>query len=141
MIRIKRVYTPPDRADGARILVDRVWPRGLNKTAARIDEWRWDLAPTAALHKWFRHDPKKWDDFQRRYRQELKTRGKLDALQELAKRARRERITLLFAAQDEEHNNAVVLRELLGELLGSTPGGLAPVNFGRNATKKNPREK
>jgi uncharacterized protein YeaO (DUF488 family) len=141
MIRIKRVYTPPDRADGARILVDRVWPRGLKKIAARIDEWRWDLAPTAALRKWFRHDPKKWDDFQRRYRHELKTRGKLDALQELAKRARREQITLLFGARDEEHNNAIVLRELLGELLGSTPGGLPAGNFGRNATVKNPREK
>ena len=141
MIRIKRVYTPPDRADGARILVDRVWPRGLKKTAARIDEWRWDLAPTAALRKWFRHDPKKWDDFQRRYRQELKTRGKLDALQELAKRARREQITLLFGARDEEHNNAIVLRELLGEVLGSTPGGLPAGNFGRNTTVKNPREK
>lgn len=141
MIRIKRVYTPPDRADGARILVDRVWPRGMKKTHARIDEWRWDLAPSPALRKWFRHDPKKWDDFQRRYRHELKTRGKLDALQELAKRARRERITLLFAAQDEEHNNAVVLRQLLSELLDVTPGGLPAANFGRNATAKNPREK
>jgi uncharacterized protein YeaO (DUF488 family) len=141
MIRIKRVYNPAERSDGVRILVDRVWPRGMKKTAARIDEWRWDLAPTAALRKWFRHDPKKWDDFQRRYRHELKARGKLDALQELAKRARRERITLLFAAQDEEHNNAVVLRELLGELLGSTSGGLPAANFGRNTTAKNPREK
>ncbi|MCI0484657.1 MAG: DUF488 family protein [candidate division NC10 bacterium] len=118
MVRIKRVYDEPNRQDGLRILVDRLWPRGLKRTEARIDEWRWDLAPTAALRKWFRHDPKKWDDFQRRYRHELKTRGKLDALQELANRARQERITLLFGARDEDHNNAVVLKDLLEELLG-----------------------
>lgn len=97
--------------------MDRLWPRGLKRTEARIDEWRWDLAPTAALRKWFHHDPRKWEEFRRRYRQELKARGKLDELQELANRARRERITLLFAARDEAHNNAVVLKELLEELL------------------------
>ena len=117
MVRIKRVYDEPDRQDGLRILVDRVWPRGLKKTAARIDAWRWDLAPTAALRKWFRHDPKKWEEFQRRYRDELEARGKLEELQELAERAERETITLLFGARDEAHNNAVVLKALLEEVL------------------------
>jgi len=120
MIRIKRAYSPPDRADGLRILVDRVWPRGLKKIEARIDEWRWDLAPTAALRKWFHHDPKKWDEFQRRYRHELKARSKLDGLRDMAERAKREAITLLFAARDERHNNAVALKELLEELLKSS---------------------
>lgn len=116
-IKIKRVYQPRECSDGIRILLDRVWPRGLNKIEARIDEWRWDLAPSAALRKWFRHDPRKWDEFRRRYRGELKTRGKLDDLQELARRAKRERITILFGARDEAHNNAVVLKALLEELL------------------------
>lgn len=116
MIRLKRAYDPPDRSDGVRILVDRVWPRGVKKAEARIDEWRWDLAPTAALHKWFHHDPRKWEAFRRRYRNELEARGKLDELRELAERSRRETITLLFGARDEEHNNAVVLKELLEEL-------------------------
>lgn len=117
MIRIKRVYGQPNRSDGVRILVDRIWPRGLSKEKARIDEWRWDLAPTAALRKWFHHDPRKWDEFQRRYRDELRARGKLEELQELADRATRETITLLFGARDEEHNNALVLKELLDGLL------------------------
>lgn len=116
MIRIKRVYDPPELSDGVRILVDRVWPRGLKKAEARIDEWRWDLAPTAALRKWFHHDPRKWEAFRRRYRNELKARGKFKELQELAERAKRETLTLLFGARDEEHNNAVVLKELLEEL-------------------------
>lgn len=90
MIRIKRVYGRPDRADGVRILVDRLWSRGLKKAEARIDEWRQDLAPIAALRKWFGHDPRKWDEFRRRYWNELKATGKLEELQALAGRARRE---------------------------------------------------
>ena len=117
MIRIKRVYNQPDRSDGVRILVDRVWPRGLRKILTRIDHWRWDLAPSPALRKWFRHDPRKWGEFRRRYRNELKGRGKLEELQGLADRARRETITLLFGADDEEHNNAVVIKEILEGLL------------------------
>lgn len=117
MIRIERVYEPPGRGDGVRVLVDRLWPRGLSEQKARIDEWQKDLAPTAALRKWFQHDPKKWNEFQRRYRNELKAKGKLEELQELARRAKRETITLLFGALDEEHNNAVALKDLLKELL------------------------
>ena len=117
MIRIKRVYNQPDLSDGVRILVDRLWPRGLKKAEARIDEWRWDLAPSSALRKWFHHDPRKWDEFQRRYRNELKARGKIEELQELAGRAKRGTITLLFGARNEKHNNAVVLKELLEGLL------------------------
>ncbi|MGH7372314.1 MAG: DUF488 domain-containing protein, partial [Candidatus Methylomirabilales bacterium] len=117
MIRIERVYEPPGRGDGVRVLVDRLWSRGLSEQKARIDEWQKDLAPTAALRKWFQHDPKKWNEFQRRYRNELKAKGKLEELQELARRAKRETITLLFGALDEEHNNAVALKDLLKELL------------------------
>lgn len=116
VIRIRRVYDPPNRTGGVRILVDRVWPRGLKKADALIDEWRWDLAPTAALRKWFHHDPRKWEEFRRRYRLELEARGKMEDLRGLAQRAKAEAIVLLFGARDGQHNNAVVLKELLEEL-------------------------
>lgn len=111
MIRIKRVYEPPDPSDGLRILVDRLWPRGLAKKKARIVEWRKDVAPSDALRRWFGHDPRKWREFKRRYRQELGR--KAEELKELAGQARRGTITLLFASRDEKHNNALVLKEEL----------------------------
>lgn len=114
VIRIKRVYDPPDPSDGLRVLVDRLWPRGLKKAEAGIDEWRKDLAPSDALRKWFHHDPRKWEEFRRRYREEL--RGKIEEVKRLAEEARRGTITLLYSARDEERNQAVVLRELLEEL-------------------------
>lgn len=117
MIRTKRVYHRPDPSDGVRTLVDRLWPRGLSIEGARIDGWRWDLAPSAALRRWFRHEPRKWEEFRRRYRDELEARGKMEELQELAERARRETITFLFGARDEEQNNAVVLKEILEDLI------------------------
>lgn len=80
MIRIKRVYAPPDGSDGVRILVDRLWPRGVTREAARIDEWRKDLASTTVLRKWFGHDPSKWEEFQSRYRNELEAAGKMEEL-------------------------------------------------------------
>lgn len=111
MISIKRVYEPPDPSDGLRILVDRLWPRGLAKEKARIDQWQKDLAPSDALRRWFGHDPRRWEEFKRRYRQELST--KMEEVKDLVKQARHGTITLLFASQDKEHNNAVVFQELL----------------------------
>jgi len=118
MIRIKRVYASPDGSDGVRILVDRLWPRGVTREAARIDEWRKDLAPTTVLRKWFGHDPSKWEEFQSRYRNELEAAGKMEELRSLGERARRETITLLYAARDEVRNNAVVIKKLIEKLSG-----------------------
>jgi len=117
MIKVKRVYDPADPSDGRRVLVDRLWPRGVPTKKARIDEWRKDLAPSDALRRWFGHDPKKWEEFRRRYRQELGR--KAEELKELAGQARHGRITFLFAARDEQRNNAVVLEELLEDVLPS----------------------
>ena len=116
MIRIIRVYAPPDESDGVRILVDRIWPRGVSKAAARIDVWRKDLAPSNILRKCFGHDPSKWKEFQSRYRNELKAAGKMDELRILGERARKETITLVYAARDEAHNNAVVIKKLIETL-------------------------
>ena len=118
MIRTKRVYAPPDGSDGVRILVDRLWPRGVTREAARIDEWRKDLASTTVLRKWFGHDPSKWEEFQSRYRNELEAAGKMEELRSLGERARRETITLLYAARDEVRNNAVVIKKLIEKLSG-----------------------
>lgn len=116
MIQIKRAYEAPGPRDGIRILVDRLWPRGIKKEAAHIQEWRKDLAPSDALRRWFKHDPEKWSEFRRRYRKELSGANKMDALRQLAGIAKRKRITLVYGAADEQHNQAVVLKELLDEL-------------------------
>jgi uncharacterized protein YeaO (DUF488 family) len=113
MVRIKRVYDKRGRSDGVRILVDRLWPRGVTKGEARIDEWRKNLAPSSVLRKWFAHDPSKWEEFQSRYRNELESAGKMEELRILGERARREAITLVYAARDEERNNAVVIKNLI----------------------------
>jgi uncharacterized protein YeaO (DUF488 family) len=110
-VKIKRVYDPPSTKDGKRILVDRLWPRGISRKQARIDVWMKDIAPNSDLRKWFGHDPDKWMEFARRYRAELK--GKKDLLEELRSEAGRGMVTLLFGAKDEERNNAVVLRNML----------------------------
>ncbi|GAM10314.1 putative protein [Geobacter sp. OR-1] len=111
MIRIKRVYSEPEAEDGIRILVDRLWPRGVAKEAARIDEWCKEIAPSNELRQWFGHDPARWDEFRGRYRQELA--GHEDILTRLRNIAQKGAVTLLYAAKDEEHNNAVVLKELI----------------------------
>ena len=116
MIRIKRAYAPPEGSDGVRFLVDRLWPRGVRKEAARIDEWRKDFAPSNILRKWYGHDPSKWEEFQSRYRTELEAAGKIDELRILGKRARKKTITLVYAARDEAHNNAVVIKKLVETL-------------------------
>jgi uncharacterized protein YeaO (DUF488 family) len=109
MIKIKRTYDPPSSDDGKRILVDRLWPRGIKKEDAEIDEWLKDIAPSDELRKWFSHDPSKWQEFKKRYRNELKDKSEL--IENLRKQAKKGNITLLFSAKDIEHNNAVVLKE------------------------------
>jgi uncharacterized protein YeaO (DUF488 family) len=116
MFRIKRVYEPPAREDGLRGLVDRLWPRGLSKDAAAVDEWLKDIAPSAELRRWFGHDPERWADFKARYREELRSPQRLAALERLRAAAHsRGAVTLLFAARDPTHNHAAALREVLNE--------------------------
>lgn len=110
-IEIKRVYDPPAKSDGRRVLVDRVWPRGLSKAGARIDEWLKDVAPSTVLRQWFGHDPDKWKEFERRYFRELDANPA--AVAQLRALARGRRVTLLFGARDILHNNAVALRSYL----------------------------
>ena len=114
MIRVKRVYEPPAPSDGYRVLVDRLWPRGLSKTAARIDRWMQDIAPSTDLRKWFGHDPDSWQQFKSRYTSELSNRADLlDELQELD--VEHGTLTLVYAARDVHHSNGVALREVLQE--------------------------
>jgi uncharacterized protein YeaO (DUF488 family) len=111
MVRIKRVYEPPSPTDGERVLVDRLWPRGLSKRAAAVDAWMKEVAPSHALRKWFHHHPERWAEFRRRYLAEL--RRHRDELTVLRRKATRGTMTLLFGSRDVEHNNAVVLKSLL----------------------------
>jgi len=110
-IRLKRAYERPSPDDGVRILVDRLWPRGLKKVDAAIDHWMKNVAPSPELRRWFAHDPVRWKEFQKRYKQELKQRQ--NEVSELRTLARHSSITFIFAARDEEHNEAVVLRDFL----------------------------
>lgn len=110
-LKLKRAYEAPAPADGRRVLVDRLWPRGLKKEAAALDLWAKDLAPTNELRKWFGHDPERWAEFKRRYTAEL--RQHTDLLDDLRALARRGTVTLIYAARDEEHNEAVVLCDVL----------------------------
>src|SRR4051794_8106614 len=110
-VKIKRVYEPPDERDGKRILVDRLWPRGLSKQSAKIDLWLKDIAPSTELRTWFGHDPEKWAGFQTRYRAEL--RQDHEAVAILKREAAKGPVTLLYGAKDEEHNQAVVLQKML----------------------------
>ncbi len=116
MIRIKRVYLDPSPGDGLRILIDRVWPRGMTKEKAKVDEWRKEWAPSAALRKWFAHDVAKWKTFRERYRCELQKSVDKSGLEDLAGRAQRGPVTLVYSARDERHNQAVVLKEWIEEL-------------------------
>lgn len=110
-IRLKRAYEPPSADDGTRILIDRLWPRGVRKDDAAIDEWMKEIAPSTELRKWFNHDPERWLEFQRRYTAELAQRtAELDRLRELARQGT---LTLVYSAHDEVHNDAVVLKNLL----------------------------
>lgn len=110
-VRVKRVYEPAAAADGYRVLVDHVWPRGVSRERARLDEWARELAPSDELRTWFDHVPERFPRFRSRYREELKSHAEeLDALR---RRAREGRVTVVYAARDEEHNNAVVVAEVL----------------------------
>ena len=121
-IRLKRAYNPAGSGDGTRVLIDRLWPRGVRKADAAIDVWAKDIAPSTALRRWFGHDPARWHEFRRRYSEEIhRRRNRLDELRMLAQKGR---ITLVFAARDEAHNDAVVLREIL--LGRSTPRRPSP---------------
>ena len=113
MIRIKRAYEAPARDDGTRVLVDRVWPRGVKKEAIRIRQWMKELGPSDELRKFFNHDPVRWDEFRKRYRHELRSSTMRLMLRELAQLAAKETVTLVYGAKDEMHNQAVVLREVL----------------------------
>lgn len=109
--RLKRIHDPASNDDGCRVLVDRIWPRGMRKADAAIDQWMREIAPSTELRKWFGHDPARWDEFLRRYHQELDARP--DLVDELCTRAADGTVTLCFAARDREHNNAVALKEYL----------------------------
>lgn len=109
MIKVKRAYDKPSRADGFRVLVDRLWPRGLKKEDARLDLWLKEAAPSMELRKWFGHDPARWKEFESRYRRELK--GQKEALKFLRQKRREGDVTLIYAARDEEHNGALVLKK------------------------------
>jgi uncharacterized protein YeaO (DUF488 family) len=111
MIRLKRAYEDPSKSDGQRILVERLWPRGLTKAQVAADLWLKDLAPSPQLRKWFAHDPAKWKTFQRRYWSELQKNP--EAVELLRQKAKKGRITLIYGARDEAHNAAVALKEFL----------------------------
>lgn len=108
MIHVKRAYETPSRKDGSRILVERLWPRGLTKKRAALDLWLKDVAPSPALRKWFAHDPQKWEQFIQRYWKELENHG--DAVGLLRRWIRKGTVTFVYAARDEEHNGAVALK-------------------------------
>ncbi|HTJ55525.1 MAG TPA: DUF488 domain-containing protein [Nitrosospira sp.] len=110
-IKLKRAYDPPEPTDGVRILVDRLWPRGVKKEDAAIDEWMKDIAPSTDLRKWFGHDPERWEEFCERYAEEVSRHS--DQLRQLRELAHKGPITLVYSAHDEAHNDAVALRNFI----------------------------
>lgn len=116
-IHVKRAYEPAAKSDGYRVLVDRVWPRGVSKEEIQIDEWAKEIAPSTQLRQWFGHDPERWAEFQKRYRAELRDPAQQQRLRDLLAAAKSSRtITLVYSAKDEEHNQAIVLCGLLERL-------------------------
>lgn len=116
-LKIKRVYLPAEESDGYRILIDRLWHRGMNKTQAHIDRWEKTLAPSTTLRQWFGHRPERFAEFSRRYESELRTNSAFDALlQDLCQQST---VTLLYAAKDEQHNNAAVLQQVLQKAIAT----------------------
>ena len=114
MIKLKRVYEAPESSDGVRILVERLWPRGMKKEALELDEWLRDVAPSNELRRWFGHDPSRWDEFRQRYGAELDAHP--EVWQPILDAAERSTVTLLFSAHDVEHNNAVALKRYLDQI-------------------------
>ncbi len=119
-IRLKRAFESPAKSDGTRILVDRIWPRGVRKESVGLDVWMKDIAPSSSLRKWFNHDPAKWEEFIKKYFQELD--ASQEPVQKLFALAKKGRLTLVFSARDTEHNNAVVLRMYLQVLMSNERG-------------------
>jgi uncharacterized protein YeaO (DUF488 family) len=111
MLKVKRVYEGVSPADGIRVLVDRLWPRGITRDEAAVHQWLKEIAPSDRLRRWFSHDPSKWEEFKKRYEAELK--GKQELIEELKAASRKHTVTLLYSAADTEHNNAVALHEIL----------------------------
>jgi uncharacterized protein YeaO (DUF488 family) len=116
-VRLQRAYDEPTRGDGYRVLVDRLWPRGRSKEALHLDSCARDLGPSTELRKWFGHDPVRWEEFRKRYRAELDDSSRAQALDDLAERAGKGTLTLVFGARDVEHNEAQVIAEALGRRL------------------------
>jgi uncharacterized protein YeaO (DUF488 family) len=112
-IQIKRVYDKAQTSDGTRVLVDRLWPRGVSRSTARLDRWLRDIGPSNALRKWFGHKPERWKAFEKKYRHELQSPERRELLNELRRLASKRRLTLLFGASDRERNNAVVVEKML----------------------------
>lgn len=119
MLKIKRAYERKEAGDGERILIDRLWPRGVSKDEAGLDAWRKELAPSTALRQWFGHDPKKWEEFKKRYRKELAAPESKRLLEEIARSAARRNVTLIYGAKDTEHSDVQVLKELIAGLMSS----------------------
>ena len=118
MVKIKRIYEAPEERDGRRVLVDRIWPRGISKEEARLDDWMKELAPSDELRKWFGHDEEKWSGFVERYKKELQAPQKEKTLKKIAGWADEQTVTLLFGARDEQHNQARVLQDVLSDEYG-----------------------
>lgn len=116
-VRVKRAYEPAGRADGHRVLVDRLWPRGVTKKRLALAVWCKDLAPSDALRRWFAHDPRRWKEFVARYRDELRSAEAAALLDDLVERAKSGNVTLVYAARDTEHNEALVLRDMVARRL------------------------
>lgn len=110
-LRLKRAYAPAEPEDGVRILIDRLWPRGVSKAKAALDDWMKEIAPSSGLRQWFGHDPARWPEFQRRYKSELRQHA--EELQHIRALAKAKTVTLVYSAHDEEHNDAVVLKDVL----------------------------
>lgn len=110
-MKVKRIYEPAAKSDGFRVLVDRLWPRGVSKEKAHLDVWLKDIGPTTELRKWFGHKPERWSEFKRKYKTELKSNPTFSELKKLAKKHKN--LTLLYAAKDPDHNEAVILAEML----------------------------
>jgi len=116
VLKLKRVYEPVASSDGIRFLVERLWPRGVKKTALQVDAWLKDVGPSTTLRRWFNHDPGKWNEFRRRYFRELEANA--EAVDPILKAARRGRVTLVYSSRDTEHNNAVALKDYLESRIG-----------------------
>lgn len=134
-VQVKRVYEPVAKSDGFRVLVDRLWPRGLSKKDAHIDLWLREVGPSTALRKWFNHDPARWTEFQRRYHAELREKRAL--LATIKKQAETGPVTLLYSAKDEQHNQAVAIRNLLLKRTVTRTPAASVKKSSRTSRKKN----